>query len=290
MASQSDDPASVNVDFWDALAVAHGRGSDTYYDLEALVAGRSSLSDVEEAALRECVGDVNGLDVLHVQCHLGMDAVSMARRGARVTGVDFSPVALRRAVDIAATCGVQVEYVEADSTALPASLHARFDLAYATIGVLCWIADLDAWMCSVRSTLRAGGRLVVVDLHPMLVMVESTDPLRFDMPYAFDGPHEFAEPESYAGVGTAGDGRHVNYAHSLGEVVAATVRAGFRLDALDEHLDAAFDPRGNVLAREDDGRFRLRVTGQPLPVLFTLLASYPGEPFPEDLDGARLPR
>jgi 2-polyprenyl-3-methyl-5-hydroxy-6-metoxy-1,4-benzoquinol methylase len=277
MVSQSDDHVSVNVRFWDALADAHGRGSDAYYDVEALVAGRSSLSDVEETAVRESVGDVNGLDVLHVQCHLGMDAVSMARRGARVTGIDFSPVALRRAADIAAACGVQVDYVEADSTALPPSLQARFDLAYATIGVLCWIADLDAWMRSVRSTLRPGGRLVVVDLHPMLVMVESTEPLRFDMPYAFDGSHEFVEPESYAGVGTAGDGRNVNYAHSLGEVVSAAVRAGLRLEALVEHLDAPFDPRGDVLAREDDGRFRLRVTGQPLPVLFTLLASYPGE-------------
>ncbi len=275
MTSQPDDPAAVNVRFWNALAAAHGQGSGAYYDLEALAGGRSSLSDIEEAALRESVGDVNGLDVLHVQCHLGMDAVSMARQGARVTGVDFSPVALRRAAEVAAACGVQVDYTLADSTELPPSLRARFDLAYATIGVLCWIADLDAWMSSVRSTLRPGGKLVVVDLHPLLVMVESTDPLRFDMPYAFDGPHEFAEPESYAGVGTSGDGRNVNYAQLVGEVVSAAVRAGFHLDALHEHLDSSFDPRGDVLAREEDRRFRLRVTGQPLPVLFTLLASQP---------------
>jgi SAM-dependent methyltransferase len=171
----------VNAKLWDALALAHGRGSDAYYDVEALIAGRSSLSDVEDAASRESVGDVNGLDVL---------------------------------------------------------------LAYATLGVLCWIADLDAWMRSVRSALRPGGRLVVVDLHPMLVMVQSRDPLRFDMPYAFDGPREFADPESYAGVATAGGGRNVNYAHSLGEVVSAAVAAGFSLEALHEHLDAAFDPRG----------------------------------------------
>jgi SAM-dependent methyltransferase len=277
MASQADDPVSVNVRFWDALAGAHGRGGDAYYDLEALVAGRSSLSDVEEAAVRESVGDVNGLDVLHVQCHLGMDAVSMARRGARVTGIDFSPVALRRAREIAAACGVSVDYVEADSTALPPLLQGRFDLAYATIGVLCWIADLDAWMRSVASTLRPGGRLLLVDLHPVLTMVESSDPLRLDMPYAFTGPQEFAEPESYAGVATEGDGRNVNYAHSLGEVVTAAAGAGFRVEALHEHLDAPFDPRGDVLAQEDDGRFRLRVAGQPLPVLFTLLASHSGE-------------
>ena len=273
MAAHPDESASVNVRFWDALAAVHGQGGDAYYDVDALAAGGSSLSDVEEAALLASVGDVRGLDVLHVQCHLGLDAVSLARRGARVTGVDFSPVAVRRAAEIAAQCEVDVAYVEGDSTALPASLQGRFDLAYATIGVLCWIPDLDAWMRSVRSTLRPGGRLVLVELHPLLVMVESADPLRLDMSYAFDGPHEFTEPESYAGVTSAGDGRNVNYAHALGEVVTAAVGAGLHVDQLTEHLDAPFDPRGDVLVREDDGRFRLRVTGQALPVLFTLLAS-----------------
>ena len=266
-------PADVNTRFWDALAEVHGGEGDAYYDLDALVAGQSSLSDLEAAAVEECVGDVRGLDVLHVQCHLGMDAVSLARRGAHVTGVDFSPVAVRRAAELAAGCGVGVEYVEGDSTRLPASLAGRFDLAYATVGVLCWIADLDAWFTSVGSTLRPDGRLVLVDLHPLLQMVASTEPLRLDLPYAFDGPHTFDEEESYAGVSTEpGQGVNVNYVHSLGEVVTAAIRAGWVVDALHEHLDVAFDPRGTLLTREEDGRHRLRVDGQPLPLLFTLLA------------------
>jgi SAM-dependent methyltransferase len=264
----------VNLRFWDALASVHGTSGDAYYDLDGLVAGRSTLSDREDAAVREAVGDVRGLDVLHVQCHLGMDAVTLARRGARVTGVDFSPVAVRRATELAERCGVDVEYVVADSTDLPYTLSGRFDVAYATIGVLCWIADLGRWMTSVRSTLRPGGRLVLVELHPVFQMFETTEPPQLDFPYDFDGPHTFDEEESYAGVSAGeGSGQNVNYAHSLGETVTAAVEAGFRIDALHEHLDAEFDPRGNVLRREDDGRYRLRLDGQPLPVLFTMLAS-----------------
>lgn len=60
-----------------------------------------------------------GHDVLHLQCHPGFDAVTPAQRGARVVGADFSPVALEKARAIAARAGVEVEYVEADSTALP---------------------------------------------------------------------------------------------------------------------------------------------------------------------------
>jgi SAM-dependent methyltransferase len=274
MTSEQDDPTSVNVQFWDALASAHGGEGDAYYDLDALVAGRSSLSAPEESAVREAVGDVRGIDVLHVQCHLGMDAVSLARRGARVTGVDFSPVAVDRARELAARCGVEVEYLEGDSTDLPAALHGRFDVAYATVGVLCWIADLDAWMSSVGSTLRPGGRLVLVDLHPLFQMVESPEPFALDFPYAFAGPRTFEEVASYAGVtAEVGTGRNVNYAHSLGEVVSAAIRAGLQVDVLHEHLESDFDPRGTVLNREEDGLFRLRLDGQPLPLLFTLLAT-----------------
>lgn len=277
MNGPEDDSASVNVRFWDALAQVHGHG-DAYYDLEALVEGKSSLSDVEAAAVSEAVGNVDGLDVLHVQCHLGMDAISLARQGARLTGVDFSPVALDRARQLASRCGVDIEYIHADSTRLPESLTGRFDLAYATIGVLCWIADLDAWMRSVRSTLRSGGRLVLVDLHPLFLMIDEVDPLHADFPYAFDGPHRFEDSESYAGV-TAEEtsGANVNYAHSLGEIVTAAARAGLQVDALREHLQAAFDPRGDVLRQEDDGQYRLRLTAQPLPVLYTLVATRHGE-------------
>ena len=62
----------------------------------------------------------------------------------------------------------------------------------------------------------------------------------------------------------------VEYGHSLGEIVTAAIGAGLRVDALHEHLDADRDDRGDVLARDPDGRYRLRVGGELLPVRFTL--------------------
>src|SRR5262245_32348251 len=109
----------VNKTNWDAWAALHGQ--DSYYDSDGLIAGADSLTDVEDAEVRAAVGDVRDRDVLHVQCHLGFDAISLARRGARVTGVDFSPVALAKAAALARDCGVEVDFVEADVTALPAT-------------------------------------------------------------------------------------------------------------------------------------------------------------------------
>ena len=67
----------------------------------------------------------------------------------------------------------------------------------------------------------------------------------------------------------------VQYGHSLAEIVNAALGAGLKIQRLDEYLEADFDPRGDLLAREDDGRYRLRVDGELLPVLFALVAAKP---------------
>ena len=161
--------------------------------------------------MREAVGAVAGLDVMHLQCHIGFDAISLARRGARVVGVDFSPAALEKARTLARRCEVRVDFVEADATKLPVDLHNKFDLVYATIGVLGWIDDLRAWMRSAAAALRGGGKLLLVDIHPLTRCSRRLDPLAFDFPYAFDGPRIYDEPGSYAGadlpVSSTADGR-----------------------------------------------------------------------------------
>ena len=270
-----EDATEVNRAHWDAVAAVHGEGEDAYYDVDALGRGQSSLRAAELGALA-AVGQVTGKDVLHVQCHLGFDSVSLARQGARVTGLDFSAASVAKARRIAEQCGVDVTFVEADSTAIPDSLHGRFDVAYATIGVLGWIEDVDAWMRSVASTLRPGGRLLLVELHPLFCMFASLDPLVADFPYAHAGPVVFDEPGTYAAPDAElAATRTVEFAHSVGEVVTGAARAGLRVDQLVEHLDSDFDPRGNVLVLEADDRYRLRLGGQPTPVLYTLIAARP---------------
>jgi SAM-dependent methyltransferase len=264
------DPTARNRAHWDALAGVHGQ--DGYYDEAAVQAGASSLRQPELAL----AGDVAGLDLLHLQCHIGHDTLSWARLGARATGVDFSAASIGRARALAARAGVRARFVEADVLDLPAQLHGAFDLAVATYGALCWIGDLPAWARSAASALRPGGRLVLVDLHPLYQMVASVDPLVLDFPYADAGPIADDTPGSYADpqaevAATA----TVQWAHSLGEVVTAVADAGLRVETLVEHLEADVDHRGGVLAPGPDGRVRWRLSGQDLPILFGLRASKP---------------
>ncbi|MGZ8614560.1 MAG: class I SAM-dependent methyltransferase [Actinomycetota bacterium] len=265
----------LNRSLWDERAGLHGQ--DDYYDVAGFLAGASSLADRELDEVRAAVGDVDGLDVLHLQCHFGLDTLSFARRGAQATGLDFSSVAVERARGLAADAGLDATFVEADSQHLPSELEGRFDLVFASYGVLCWIADLAAWMRSAAAALRTGGRLVLVDLHPASQMVGAVDPLEFDFPYLGAEPQRFEAPGSYAAPDADTTANtSVEYAHGLGEIITAAVGAGLRIDALIEWLDEAFDPRGGILAVEDDGRFRLRLGGgggHPLPLTFSLRAT-----------------
>lgn len=67
---------------------------------------------------------LHGLDLCHLQCHIGSDTVSLARAGAKVTGVDFSAPALAAAAELAARSGVVATWVETDVLELEAPSKA----------------------------------------------------------------------------------------------------------------------------------------------------------------------
>src|SRR5689334_10833762 len=76
---------------WDDRAQAHAASQD--YDVARFAEDPAHLSDVV-AFDRPLLGDITGLRGVHLQCHIGTDTVSLARLGARMTGLDFSPRSL----------------------------------------------------------------------------------------------------------------------------------------------------------------------------------------------------
>jgi SAM-dependent methyltransferase len=252
---------------WDELATLHGQ--DAYYDSAALVAGASSLIEEEEVALLESLGeDLTGRRILHLQCHIGFDAITFARRGAVVSGVDFSPVALAKAADLAKRCGVHVDWICADATDLPTSLDRSFDLVWATISVLCWIGDIHAWMRTIAGTLADHGRLVLIDGHP------TSRGIRFDpIEIVRARPVRRFIESGWDYATTSRTGPQVQYNHTLEDVLSAAHTAGLRVVQLREHTSISCDLRIDRLEMEPDGRYRWRVDGRAVPVLFTLIGA-----------------
>ena len=176
------------------------------YDQTPLRAGHARLNAIEEAEL----GPVDGLRVLHLQCHFGHDSLILAQRGAAVVGLDFSPPAIAAACALAAELGLadRVRFVEADlydacdAIADPAS----FDRVYVTWRALCWLPDIAAWARIVAHVLKPGGALYLAEGHPAALVLDDAAPQAdgrpgFFVPYFHAAPLMLDEATDYADPG-----------------------------------------------------------------------------------------
>jgi SAM-dependent methyltransferase len=265
---------AANRELWNDWTEIHE--TSEFYDLDSFRRGGVRLRDYE---LQE-IGDVSGLSLLHLQCHFGIDTLSWARLGARVTGVDFSPRAVALARRLASELGLEARFIESDVYRLSDVLTEQFDLVYTSRGVLGWLPEVRPWANVVARHVAPGGRFYIAEIHPVMQAFENQNvargELRLQYPYwEHRDPLAFAVQGSYAGP-APNMRSHVEYGwdHSLGEIVTALVDAGLRIESLREYpfLDWKLD----FLVEGPDGRWRLPPeTKGELPLMFSLLASKP---------------
>lgn len=254
---------------WDDRAALHQASG---YGIESLVSAPEAIS-ATLARDRERLGDLTGKDVIHLQCHLGTDTVSLARLGPhRVVGLDLSGESIRRARAIAADCNANIEYVEANVYDARESVAGQFDLVYTSLGVLCWLPDIDHWARVVSSLLTPGGRFFIRDDHPMFMSLgeDVSEGFRVEQPYFQQSePLTWEDEGSYveAPPGTAQVRRTRNHQwnHSLGEITTALLRAGLVIDALEESQYSAWCPWPKLMVLKTDVGYRLRDRPERLP-------------------------
>jgi SAM-dependent methyltransferase len=203
--------------------------------------------------------------------------VSLAKLGARVTGLDFSAAALAQARRLAERAGVDVRFVESELSAAPAALGTDYDLVYTGVGALNWLPDIRAWAEVVAALLRPGSRLHLREGHPMLWSLADPRPdglLVVEYPYRETvEPEQFDEPGTY--VRTDHEfvhNRTYEWNHGLGEIVTALLVAGLRLTRLDEHDSVPWDALPGMMDALPGGEFRLCDRPERLPHTYTLQA------------------
>jgi len=263
----------VNRANWNSRVPLHARG----YGLEKFRADSAWLSEVVRFD-QPRLGDVRGLELLHLQCHIGTDTLSLARLGAKVTGLDFSEPALSVARELARDCGAEISYVEGEVYAAAAKLgSARFDVVYTGIGALCWLPSIERWAATVGQLLKPGGRLFMREGHPILWALCYPRPdelLVLEYPYfeTADGT-EFIEKKTYVEhEGEVAAPRSISFNHGIGEILTALLRSGFSLSAFEEHQCAPWDPFGAAGFRDGQGEYRLRQRPERIPATYTLQA------------------
>ncbi|MBP2413576.1 SAM-dependent methyltransferase [Arthrobacter stackebrandtii] len=218
-------------------------------------------------------GKVAGLDVCHLQCHIGTDTLSLARAGARVTGVDFSPSALKSAAELAGRLNLEATWVETDVLEARNTVDGDFDLVYTSIGTITWLHDLDQWAAQVAGLLRAGGIFYIRDGHPILYCLdEQADGLQLRYPYFGDGTAQVWDDNStYAGDGQVAHTRTFEWPHPLSTIVNALIGAGLQILRLDEDttLPWRFSPR---MVEVPDGFAWPEPERDRVPCTFTIIA------------------
>ena len=161
-----DDYLKANLASWDeAVGSTSAR---ELYDVEGFKAGRSSLSAIERRASSGRWSH-EGTTLLHLQCHFGLDTLSWARRGAVVTGVDFSGEGIATARALADEVGLSARatFVQSDvARAAGRAAGQRSTSSTRSWGALIWLGDLERWAQVVAHFLKPGGTFYVAEFHP----------------------------------------------------------------------------------------------------------------------------
>jgi SAM-dependent methyltransferase len=261
----------VNRRNWDARAPLHAADATGKYRINAFRAGSDTLFKIEAGE----IGDVRGLSVLRLQCHIGTDTLSLARRGAHVTGLDFSPQALRIARGFAQELSLDATFIEGSVYDTARLAPGPFDMVYTTWGIICWLPDLGRWAEEIATVLKPGGRFYFADGHPLAAMLEEVEgELRITYPFrtAPDAPLRFDTPHSYTGDAVpAGAQEAYEWIHPLSDIIGALTDAGLQPRFLHEHA-ISFWRNFPCLITQDDGSYTLPKGHPPIPLTVSLMA------------------
>lgn len=261
----------INRRNWDSRVPIHVRDATGSYDVEGFKRGRDKLHAIEAGE----IGDVSGLELLHLQCHFGLDTLSLARRNARVTGLDFSTLAIAEARKLAAELAIPATFIEGNVYDAATLAPGPFDFVYTTWGTICWLPDLRPWAKQIAQVLKPGGCFYFADIHPEAYAHEEVNgriervfawrtevdaPLIGDVPFTYTGDEiPLASPQTR------------EWAHPISEIVESLLAAGMQPIFLHEHDRLAWRQFPSMI---EDGRdlYRLPPDVVPFPLALSLMA------------------
>jgi SAM-dependent methyltransferase len=268
--------AEINRASWDERAPAHAASPD--YSVERFIEDPDFLSAVVRFDLPR-LGDIRGLRGVHLQCHIGTDTLSLARLGARMTGLDLSPASVEQARLLSERAGPPVDYVVAEVYEAASVLGtAAFDLVFTGIGALCWLPSVARWANVVADLLRPRGRLFIREGHPMLwtldderrdgLLVAEYPYFERDEPMIFDDPGTYVKTDASFTQNLTHE-----WNHGLGEIVTALLNAGMQLTMLVEHDSVPWEALPGQMTQVELHEWQLTDRPWRLPHSYTLQAT-----------------
>lgn len=248
-----------NRDHWEEMAQQVSVADSTDAITEFL-AGESALLPIEQEEL----GSVTGKTLLDLQSSIGLRTLSWAREGATVTGVDISAESIDLARELAAETGLEdrAQFVRANIYDLPEIQNERYDVVVTSLGVLCWMPDIERWAEVVAEVLEPGGTFYLAEHHPIATAL-SDDFGSDEAPIRVEHPYFTTETPA-----TATDGPPYKWTHSLGEILSALIEAGIEIEFVHEHPFSAIE-RSPEMVQDENGYWRFE-NDIDLPLMVTV--------------------
>jgi 2-polyprenyl-3-methyl-5-hydroxy-6-metoxy-1,4-benzoquinol methylase len=251
----------VNKKTWNEK-VEHHVGSE-FYDVASFLNGKSSLNEIELSLL----GDVTGKTILHLQCHFGQDSLSLQRMGAKVTGVDFSEEAIKKAVGLNQKMELDANFICSDIYSLAQKHDGKYDIVFTSYGTIGWLPDLDKWAGVVRHFLKDDGIFVMADFHPVVWMYDN-DFTHVQYRYFKSEPIVEVESGTYADKDAGLTTSSITWNHGLAEIFAAFKNAGLYVDEFFEHDYSPYNCF-NSMEEYEKGKYRIKAFGNKIPMVYS---------------------
>jgi SAM-dependent methyltransferase len=185
---------------------------------ENITWGMFGPSDEELGVL----GDVSGKDVIELGCGTAYFGAWLAKRGARVIGVDITPAQLATARRMSEELGIPIELVEANAEDVPLP-DGSFDVAVSEYGASIW-CDPYKWIPEAARLLRPGGELIFLCNTPLSMLCAPDEGRVGELLVRPQfGMHRFEWPDE-------ADGVEFHLAH--GDMLRLLREAGFEVEGL----------------------------------------------------------
>ena len=168
--TELSDAARRNRDVWTrANAEYTDRRAAEAWARDEITWGVFGVPETEIDALPE----VAGQDVLELGCGTAYVSAWLAKRGARVTGLDVTPAQLETARRCQRDLGLEFPLIEASAEAVPLP-DESVDLVVSEYGASIW-CDPELWVAEAARLLRPGGRLVFLRNSTLAILCAPYD-------------------------------------------------------------------------------------------------------------------
>ena len=259
-----EDYIAKNKTAWNQKTMYH-LDSD-FYALPAFIEGKSSLNEIELSL----IGEISGKTILHLQCHFGQDSLSLARMGAKVTGIDFSEAAIEAAKNLALQLALDTTFVLTDVYNVPECITEKFDLVFTTYGTIGWLPDLEKWANVAAKMLKPGGKFLLVDFHPFVWTLD--DDFK-QVHYHYFNEEAIIEKTTgtYADRNAPIEIETVGFNHSLSEIINNLIQSGLTIDCLNEYPYSPYSCFPN-LTEIEPRKFIFTHFGSKIPMVYAIVA------------------